>query len=83
MSRALDYATPARSEGASHAHVCPTCRQPWSCPDPECARPAEARCPACSTEEWGNVQARAFGAALFLARSGWAALREAEEEETR
>ena len=77
MTRAIDYATPARTDPSNHAHVCPACRQPWSCPNPECARPAEAMSPACSTEEWGNVQARAFGAALSLARSGWAALREA------
>ena len=77
----IDYATPDRSDFDDPLlpHVCPVCRQPWSCPDPECARPAEAMCPACSTEEWGNVQARAFGAALCLARAGWAALRAADE----
>jgi hypothetical protein len=70
----IDYATPARHD-ATHAHVCPACRQPWSCPDPECARPAETTCPGCSAEEWGKVQERAFS----LARSGWAALHDADE----
>ena len=63
-------------QALGHSHGCPRCFMTWECPDPECTRPAEATCPGCAAEEWGNVQARACGAALCLARAGWAALRE-------
>lgn len=73
MTRQVDYATPARSEdaqpgNASHSHWCEFGRHNYGCDRPNCQLPAEAPCPPCSAS-----------VALSLARSGWAALREADE----
>ena len=68
MTRAIDYATPDRSdENASHSHWCEFGRHNYCCNRQDCQLPAAAPCPACSAS-----------VALALARPGWAALRAAQ-----